>query len=147
MKWGCRGHWGHWGCRCSKDKKIPTEDFQVIQLLEFSFMLIFWKIYLFGKIMKCHIEFLHLFCWRLLRPADVTFLKTKNGYQKFIILGFKNYFQTKFYLHISIYQSQFIKLSSMWDTLYFFYENLRPNQQMDVRPCRAFCKISWKHLF
>ena len=58
-----------------------------------------------------------LFCQRLLRPADVTFLKTKNGYQKFIISGFQNYFQTRFYLHISICQSQFIKHSSMWDTL------------------------------
>ena len=30
--------------------------------------------------MKYHVEFLQLFCQRLLRPADVTFLKTKNGY-------------------------------------------------------------------
>ena len=57
------------------------------------------------------------FCRRLLRSADVIFLKTMNGYQKFIISGFQNYFQTTFYLHISICQSQFIKSSSMWDTL------------------------------
>ena len=62
-------------------------------------------------------DILYPFCQRLLRPADVTFLKTKNGYQKFIISGFQNYFQTRFYLHISICQSQFIKSSSMWDTL------------------------------
>ena len=52
MKWGCRGHWGywgcwgcwgHWGCRCSKDWKITTEDFRVIQVLEFCFILMFWK--------------------------------------------------------------------------------------------------------
>ena len=52
MKWGCKGHWGHWGCwgcrghwgcRDSKVGKITTEDFRVIQFLEFSFILIFWK--------------------------------------------------------------------------------------------------------
>ena len=60
MKWGCRGHWGywgcwgcwgHWGCRCSKDWKITTDDFRVIQVLEFSFILMFWK-KMFGEIMK-----------------------------------------------------------------------------------------------
>ena len=40
MKWGCRGHWG---CIGSKVWKIPTEDFRVIQVLEFSFILMFWK--------------------------------------------------------------------------------------------------------
>ena len=63
-------------------------------------------------------DILYSFCQRLLRPADVIFLKTKKIYQKFIISGFQNYFQTRFYLHISICQSQFIKHSSMWDTLY-----------------------------
>ena len=52
MKWGCKGHWGHggcwgcgghWGCRGSKAWKISTEDFGVIQVLEFSFILMFWK--------------------------------------------------------------------------------------------------------
>ena len=52
MKWGCWGHWshwccwgcwGHWDCRCSKAWKITTEDFRVIQVLEFSFILMFWK--------------------------------------------------------------------------------------------------------
>ena len=55
-------------------------------------------------------------CWR--QPMNDTFLKTKNGYQKFIISGFQNYFQTRFYLHILICKRQFIKHSSMWDTLY-----------------------------
>ena len=46
MKWGCWGHWGHWGCwGCwgHWDWKITTEDFQVIQFLEFSFIMMFWK--------------------------------------------------------------------------------------------------------
>ena len=63
-------------------------------------------------------DILYSYCQRLLRPADVIFLKTKKIYQKFIISEFQNYFQTRFYLHISICQSQFIKHSSMWDTLY-----------------------------
>ena len=62
-------------------------------------------------------DILYSYCQRLLRPADVIFLKTKKIYQKFIISEFQNYFQTRFYLHISICQSQFIKHSSMWDTL------------------------------
>ena len=33
-------------------------------------------------------DILYPFCQRLLRPADVTFLKTKNVYQKFIISAF-----------------------------------------------------------
>ena len=84
MKWGCKGHWGHggcwgcgghWGCRGSKVWKISTEDFRVIQVLEFSFILMFWKKYWFGRVMKYHIEVYHLFCRRLLRPADVTFFE------------------------------------------------------------------------
>ena len=52
MKWVCRGHWGHWGCwgcwghwgcRGFKDWKITTRDFRVIQVLEFSLILMFWK--------------------------------------------------------------------------------------------------------
>ena len=62
-------------------------------------------------------DILYPFCQRLLRPVNNTFLKTKNVYQKFITSVFQNYFQTRFYLHISICQSQFIKSSSMWDTL------------------------------
>ena len=62
-------------------------------------------------------DILYSYCQRLLRPADVIFLKTKKIYQKFIISGFQNYFETRFYLRISISQSQFIKSSSMWDTL------------------------------
>ena len=70
MKWGCKGHWGHggcwgcrghWGCRGSKVWKITTEDFRVIQVLEFSFILMFWKKYWFGRFMKYHIEICHIF--------------------------------------------------------------------------------------
>ena len=52
MKWGFWGHWGRWGCwdcrghcncRDSKASKITTGDFRVIQVLEFSFILMFWK--------------------------------------------------------------------------------------------------------
>ena len=65
MEWGCKGHWGHrgcwgcrghWGCWGSKVWKITTEDFRVIQVLEFSFILMFGKKYFFGRIMKYHIE-------------------------------------------------------------------------------------------
>ena len=44
---GCKDHWGHGGCcacRGSKVLKITTEDFRVIQVLEFRFILMFWKI-------------------------------------------------------------------------------------------------------
>ena len=82
MKWGCRGywgcwgHWGHWGCRGFKAWKITTEDFRVIQAFEFSFIFMFWKKVFWGRIMKYHIEFKQLFCRRLLRPVNITFLKT-----------------------------------------------------------------------
>ena len=66
MKWGCWGHWGHWGCwgcrghwvcRGSKAWKITTEDFKVNQVLEFSFILMFWSKIYFSKIMKYLVEF------------------------------------------------------------------------------------------
>ena len=41
--WGCSGCWEHWGCRDSKARKISTWDFRVVQVLEFSFILMFWK--------------------------------------------------------------------------------------------------------
>ena len=36
----CRSQWG---CICSKDWKITTEDFRAIQVIKFSFILMFWK--------------------------------------------------------------------------------------------------------
>ena len=86
MKWGCRGHWGHWGCwgcrgqwgcKGSMAWKITTDDCRVIQVPEFSFILMFWKQIFFVTIMKYQVEFWHLLSWRLLRPAYVNFLK--NG--------------------------------------------------------------------
>ena len=38
-------------------------------------------------------QFLHLFCWRLLRPAYVTFLKIGSKDQNVHISGFQNYLQ------------------------------------------------------
>ena len=66
MKWGCRGHWGHWGCwgcrghwgcRGSKAWKITTEDFRVIHVIKFSFIWMFWKEKVLGRIKKYHVEF------------------------------------------------------------------------------------------
>ena len=88
MKWGCWGHWGHsgcwgrlghWGWRSFNAWKTTTEDFRVIQAFEFSFIFMFWKKGFWGRIMKYDIEFWHLFCWRLLRPVNVTFLKTGSN--------------------------------------------------------------------
>ena len=56
--------------------EITTEDFSVIQVLEFVFTLMFRKTKCFGRIMKYHVEFQHPFWRRLLRPAFITFLKT-----------------------------------------------------------------------
>jgi hypothetical protein len=72
MKWGCIGHWGHggcWGCRGywgnrgSKAWKITTEDFKVIQVVEFSFILLFWKQLFLVRIMKYQDEFSTLSVW------------------------------------------------------------------------------------
>ena len=61
MKWGCWGHWGHWGCwgcrglwgfKGSKAWKITTDDCSIIQVPEFSFILMFWKQIFFVRIMK-----------------------------------------------------------------------------------------------
>ena len=45
--WGCRGRWGQRGCRGSKAWKGTTEDFRIIKILEFSFILMFWRILFF----------------------------------------------------------------------------------------------------
>ena len=66
MKWGCWGHWGHWGCwgcrghwgcKGSKALKITSDDYNVIQVHEFSFILMFWKQIFFVRIMKHQVEF------------------------------------------------------------------------------------------
>ena len=63
-------------------------------------------------------EIWYSFCRRLLRPADVIFLKNGCGTQKFPISAFQNHLQTIFNLHIFILQSQLISAISIWDTLY-----------------------------
>ena len=60
MQQGCKGHWGHWGC-------------WITGLQSHAGILILKKV---GRIMKYYIEIYDLFCWRLLRPDNVTFLKT-----------------------------------------------------------------------
>jgi hypothetical protein len=84
LKWGSRGHWGHWGCwgcrghwgcKGSKALKITSDDYNVIQVHEFSFILMFWKQIFFVRIMKYQVEFWHLLSWRLLRPDYVTFFE------------------------------------------------------------------------
>ena len=61
-KWGWRGHWGHqgcwgcgghWGCKGSKARKITTDDCRVIQVPEFSFILMFWKQIFFVRMTDC----------------------------------------------------------------------------------------------
>ena len=56
-QWGCWGFWGHWGHWGSKAWKMTTEDFRVNQVLELSFILMFWNIIYFRSIMKYHVEF------------------------------------------------------------------------------------------
>ena len=67
---------------------------------------------------KLFTDIWYSFCRRLLRLADVIFLKNGCGTQKFPISAFQNHLQTKSNLHIFIRQSQFISAISMWDTLY-----------------------------
>ena len=55
---------------------------------------------------------------RLLRSADVIFLKTGWWNSNIQISGFQNHLQTNSSLHIFICQSQIIKYVSIWDTLY-----------------------------
>ena len=49
-----------WGCRGSKAWHITTEDFRVIQVLEFSFIFMFWKLVDEIKISK-HQNFRNIF--------------------------------------------------------------------------------------
>ena len=45
IKWVRWGHWGHWGCKGFKGWKITTEDFSVIQAIDFSFISILKKVF------------------------------------------------------------------------------------------------------
>ena len=84
MKWGCIGHWGHggcwgcrghWGCRGSKAWKITREDIKVIQIVEFSFILMFWKQLFLGRIMKYQDEFLVPFLSEVAEASIFYFFK------------------------------------------------------------------------
>ena len=118
MKWGCWGHWGCWGCWVcwghwghsnSKAWKITTEHSRVIQVVEFSFVLMFWKPIFLVKSWNIIFQILHLFCWRLLRPVYVTFLKIGSNNQNVHISEFQNYLQIYSNLYISFSQSQILK--------------------------------------
>ena len=67
-------------------------------------------------------EILYPFCQRLLRPADVTFLKNKESILKIYYLRILKLLSNKILLTLHYCQSQFIKSSSMWDTLYVMLE-------------------------
>ena len=120
VKWGCWGHWGHWGywghwgCRSSKAWKITTEDFRVIQVIELSFIsMFFFGKKIFGGLMKYQVGFKHLFYLRLLRSAYVTFLKNGCKYQNGIC---RTHYIYKI-INPDTSQSQITLFISMWDTL------------------------------
>jgi hypothetical protein len=63
--------------------------------------------------MKYHVEFLHLFCRRLLRPAYVTFLKTGFKYQNVVISGIRRTHEIYEIINSDTCQSQFTLYTSM----------------------------------
>ena len=85
MKWGCWGHWGHWGCwghwghwgsrgfKAWKNHYWGLQSHPGVWIHLYFYVL---KKRILGRIMKFQIKFWHLFCWRLLRPANAIFLKT-----------------------------------------------------------------------
>ena len=115
--WGFWGCWGHWGCRGFKASKITTEDSRLIQVLELSFISMFLEKKIFGGIMKYQVGFKQLFCLRLLRSANVTFLKTGCKYQNVMTSAIH---WTQYIYKIidpDICQSQITLPISIWDTL------------------------------
>ena len=52
------------------------------------------------------------------------FIKTGCNSKNLPVSGFQNYFQTKSNLHISICQTQFTYVSSLWDTLYEHWQTV-----------------------
>ena len=62
----------------SKARKIISEVFTINQVIEFNNLMTNITYVLkkkVGRLMNYQVEFWHLFCWRLWRPANVTFLK------------------------------------------------------------------------
>ena len=70
-----------------------------------------WKIQLFT-------DTWYLFCWRLLRPAYVTFLKTGCKYQNIITSGIYRTHYIYEIINPDTCQSQITLPISIWDTLY-----------------------------
>ena len=79
--------------RASKINKITTKHSRVIQIVEFSFILTFWKPFFLVESWNIIFQFLHLFCWRLLRPDYVTFVKIGSNNQNVHNSGFQSYLQ------------------------------------------------------
>ena len=67
------------------------------------------------------------FCWRLLRPAYITFLK--NGYkcQNVITSGICRTHYIYEIIYLDTCQSQITLPISIWDTLYLFFSVRNPN--------------------
>ena len=116
MKWGCWGHWGHWGCwghwgrwccRGFKARITTTEDLRVIQVLEFNFILMFWKTIFLCRIMKS--------CWNLapslseaVKASWCCFLKNGCGIQNTLYQHSRTIFKLAYiYPSLPIHKSHF----------------------------------------
>ena len=66
----------------------------------------------------------YLFCWRLLRPAYVTFLKTGCKYQNVITSGIYRTHYIYEIINPDTCQSQITLCISLWDTLYKAVRNI-----------------------
>jgi hypothetical protein len=101
----------------SKAWKITIEDFRVVLVLEFNILRNIVWCFEKKNFWQNHENSRWIFCWRLLRPAYVIFLKTGGWNSNAITSGIHRYLQTKSNLHISMCQSQFKRNISKWDTL------------------------------
>ena len=131
MKWCC---WGHWGHRYSKAWKITTGHSRVIQVVEFGFILMIWKILFFVKSWNIIFNFLHLFCWRLLRPGYIIFVKIGSNNQNVHISEFQNYLQIYiiyFFLSEPNLKNHFA-LGHPVDTTFLNYPNSRFWKEVQV---------------
>ena len=82
----------------------------------------YWSIFVEWIIKNPNFQwYLYFFCRRLLRSADIIFLKTGWWNSNIQISEFQSHLQTNSSLHISTFQSQYIKYVSIWDTLYYIY--------------------------
>ena len=135
MKWGCRGHWGHWdcwgcrghwGCKGFKAWKITTEDFRVIHVLEMSFTLMFWRRKRNDRIMKYHVEFSTFSvggCWG--QPM-LLFWKLVHETQNFKPREPTMHHNSIKVLILLPVRADFALHTSMWDTLYILVPSKPP---------------------